>query len=114
MFRDKRIPKLQELTASIFCRIGLDHSVMQMNFNLSPTCSGVFRKLLYQATVILFGRIKISVNEWMAVAIAPRVRHPRILMTPEVEAAFLLVTGGAQHSIFWNDRGLEVIRHRNH
>jgi hypothetical protein len=24
------------------------------------------------------------------------------------------VTGGAQHSIFWNDRGLEVIRHRNH
>jgi hypothetical protein len=74
----------------------------------------VFRKLLYQATVILFGRIEISVNEWTTVAIAPRVRHPRILLTPEIEAAFLLVTGGAQHSIFWNDRGLEVIRHRNH
>jgi hypothetical protein len=50
----------------------------------------------------------------MAVTIAPRVRHPRILAAPEVEATFLLVTGGAQHSIFWNDRGLEVIRHRNH
>jgi hypothetical protein len=36
MFRDKRIPKFQELTASILCRIGLDHSVMQMNLNLSP------------------------------------------------------------------------------
>jgi hypothetical protein len=37
MLRDKRIPKLHELTASILRRIGRDHSVMQMNLNLSPT-----------------------------------------------------------------------------
>jgi hypothetical protein len=114
MLRSQRIAKLYELIPSVLRRIRRDYSVVQMDLDLSPTCMAVFAKLLHQTTVILFRGIKVSVNEGTAIAIAPRVGQPRILAAPEVNAPLLFVSGCAQHPIFRHNRGLEVIRHRNH
>ena len=83
---------------------------MQMNLNLSPPRLAVLRKALYQAMVILFSGIKICVDEWMAIAIAPCVGQPRILLAPELKPALLLLIRGAQHPIFRNNRRLEMVR----
>jgi hypothetical protein len=55
----------------------------------------VFRELLYQGTVVLFGWVKISVNKWIAVVVSPCIRQPRIFPAPHVNATFLFVVGDA-------------------
>src|SRR5271156_5582237 len=114
MLRRQRISKLHKFATRILRRVGLCNSVMQMNLNLSPTGMAVFRELLYQGTVVLFGWIKISVNEWIAVVVSPCIRQPRIFPAPEVKATFLFVVGGARHPILRHNRRLEMIRHRDH
>lgn len=114
MLRGQRIAELRKLAAGIFGSVGREDSVMKLNLYLTPTRLAVLRQLLYQAMVVLFGGIKISVNEGMTITIAPRVGQPRIFPAPQIEAAFLLYMVGAQHPIFRHNRGFEVIRQSNH
>jgi hypothetical protein len=84
--------------------------MMQMDLNFSPTLPAVLRKPLYQATVVLFCGIKISVNQRTALAVAPRLGQPRILAAPAVKASFLFLVWGPQRTILRHNRRLEMIR----
>src|SRR5579864_3360182 len=110
MIRGQRIPKLQQLAASILRGVWCRNPVMQMNLNLSPASIAMLCQSPYQAMIVLFGGIKIGVNEWIAVTITPCIGEPRTFPAPEIKAAFLLSIRSAQHPIFRHDRRLEVIR----
>ncbi|HLB90520.1 MAG TPA: hypothetical protein VJK29_22875, partial [Terriglobales bacterium] len=61
-----------------------------------------------------FGRVKISVIERTAIAVAPSIGKLRILPTPELDPAFLLATGGSGEPASGHNGRLEVVGQGNH
>ena len=69
---------------------------------------------LQQTFVVLFRRIKVSVDEWPAIRVAPAIDGFRIFSNPPFEAPFLLRTGHAPLTAFRVNRGFEMIGERDH
>ena len=61
------------------------------------------------APIILFGRIKIRVDERSSIAVAPWLYHFRILVTPTLEPLFLFVVRCTRLSVTDHNRRFKMI-----
>jgi hypothetical protein len=82
VIESKRIAKLQEHASKIFCCIRTRGSVVQMYFNLSPTCMAMFGETIKMSLIVLLGRVEICVDEGTTFGIAPSGDKLRILAAP--------------------------------
>jgi hypothetical protein len=53
-----------------------------VNLDLSPARAAVFFEPIDQGRFVLFGWIKVSVTEWPAIVIGPRLDGFRVLAAP--------------------------------
>ena len=95
--------------ARIFGGVGMREAVVEMDFDLSPTGVAMIRQYFDKTLVVLFGGIKVSVDEWTAIVITVVVDGFGILARPPFEAAFLLGAWNAVLTVLRVDRGLEMI-----
>jgi hypothetical protein len=63
--------------------------MVQVNFNLSPPRVAMIRQHLDQSPVVLFGGVKVGVNERMAVIVPPAVDQLRIFLAPALQPRLL-------------------------
>jgi hypothetical protein len=82
MLPSQCVSEFHKLAARILRSVGNDNSVVKMNLDLTPTGLAMFCELLDQTAIVLLGRIKIRVNERMAIAIAPSPGQAWVLAAP--------------------------------
>jgi hypothetical protein len=109
MAQSQSIAKFGEQTTRILSCVRVRDSVMQVDFNFSPTCVAVVGEHFDQVLVILLGGIEVGVNEWSAIVIAKIVDYFRILARPRFEATLLLRPRDALLAVFGIDGGFEVV-----
>ena len=86
--------------------------MMQVNFNFSPSSMTMIRQPAGMSTIILFSRIKISVNKRPSVVVSPLIYDGRIFAAPAFHSRFLFAIRRASPSIARNDRWFKMIGKR--
>jgi len=113
MAKGQMVSEFRQCMARVLRGVGLRHAVVEMNFHFSITCMAMFGEHLEQAFVVLLGGIEVGVDERASIMVTPAVDRFRIFAAPGFQAAFLLCSRNALRSIAGNDRGFEMIGHRD-
>ncbi len=112
MIGGQDIAELDELAPCVFCRVGRLSSMMEMNFDFSPTPVAVLRQTFKVRSVILLGGEKIGVDKWLAFVVTPTLDKARVFPTPAFQPLLLLVVGRTGCALSRNVPGFEVIGQR--
>jgi hypothetical protein len=86
--------------------------MVQVDFDLTPPRTAMFGEPSDKPAIILFGRIKISVDERPTVVVAPFLHYVRILITPTLQPLFLLVVSRARMPVLRNNSRFKMIGKR--
>ena len=109
MAKSQLVAVLREQLTRILGRIRMRYAVVQVDFDLSPPGMAVIGQHLEQALVILFGRIKVSVDKRASVVVAPLIDNFWIFARPPFQPSLLLGAWSAFLTVFRNDGGFEMI-----
>jgi hypothetical protein len=113
MIHDQGIAKFHQLAARIFGGVRFIKTVMQMNFNFSAASVTVLGKAVDQCTVVLLGRIEVSMYQRSPFVVTPPIDGLRVLGAPVFHAALLFRKRGTRPTVFRHNGRLEMIGKSN-
>jgi hypothetical protein len=111
MLTGKPVSEFDQLPERILRRIRTPDPMMQVNFNFSPARMAVLGESTHKKPVVLFGWIKIRVNEWLPFGVTKLAEPARILPAPVLEPSLLFVERSTLRPATEHNRRFEVIGH---
>ena len=83
--------------------------MVQLDFDLAPTCMAMFCQAIQQNRVVLLRRIEVSVDEWPAVVVSPWIDYGRVCTAPVLQSPLLFTEICMHFATARHNGGLEVI-----
>jgi hypothetical protein len=88
---NQNVPEFDKCPMCIFRGVWRSDSVVQMDFDFTPSGTAMISQSFDQSLVVLFRRIKIGVAKWMPITVTPLIRQLRVFLTPVFNSSFLFM-----------------------